>query len=58
MKPRRKSVAVPASLAAEIDQLVGKENRNAFALEIVEREINRLKARRALGEPSGNKEQE
>jgi metal-responsive CopG/Arc/MetJ family transcriptional regulator len=49
MKVRRIAVALPASLAAEIDRLVGKRNRSAFAMEIIERELCKLKLR-AIGE--------
>jgi metal-responsive CopG/Arc/MetJ family transcriptional regulator len=54
MKAKRIAVALPIDLAAEIDKLVGKRNRSAFATEIAEREIRRLKWLRAL--ESGGRE--
>jgi hypothetical protein len=36
-------VRLPIELAAEIDKIVGKKNRSAFASEIVEREVRKLR---------------
>jgi len=47
VKPGHKSVAISASLAADIDTLVGRENRDAFAAEIVGRELERIRVERA-----------
>jgi hypothetical protein len=47
VKPGHKSVAISVSLAADIDTLVGRENRNAFAAEMVRRELERIKEQRA-----------
>ena len=55
MKVKRKGVPISAELAAEIDALVGKRNRSAFATEIVAREINRLKRQRALDKAADGK---
>jgi hypothetical protein len=53
MKKTRLAVGLPASLAAEIDTLVGKGNRSAFATEVAEREVGRLKVERPPGEACG-----
>lgn len=57
MKQKRIAVALAAGLAADIDALVGKGNRSAFASEVAEHEVGRLKLERPPGKAgSGDRE--
>jgi hypothetical protein len=48
MKPKKRAVPIPTALAKDIDALVGRGNRSAWATRIVAREIRKLKLLRAV----------
>jgi predicted nucleic acid-binding protein len=50
MKPKRGRVPLPVELAAEIDKLVGRRNRSAWATQIIEQEI-RTRQRKSFSVP-------
>jgi len=53
MSARRTSIAVPESLANEIDHLVGKRGRSVFLAQAAEKELRRLQQIRSLEKAAG-----
>ncbi|MGH9650601.1 MAG: hypothetical protein ACRD3I_09050 [Terriglobales bacterium] len=53
MQEKRIRIAIPASLATEIDTLVGKRTRGAFVAEAARHEVRRLQQLRALQNACG-----
>ncbi len=49
----RAHIIVPERLIAEVDELVGKRRRSRFFVEVVSKEVARLKLLRAMGEAFG-----
>jgi hypothetical protein len=54
MRSPRKLIAIPSRMAAEIDRIAGQEGRNAFIVELLEREIRRHAQLEALREAAGS----
>lgn len=54
MRRKRAHIILPQELLAEVDRLVGERGRNAFLVEVVQREIQRRNLLDALREAKGS----